>query len=331
MLDRLRIGILGAARIAPTALIAPSRQIPEVDIVAIAARDPQHAASFARKHQIPRVFSSYDEICADPDLNAVYIPLPNSLHCRWAIKALEAGKHVLCEKPSAANADEAARMAQAAQQADKVLMEAFHYRYHPLAARMKEIVDNDTLGVIRRIDVSMCVPLPLPGDIRYRYDLAGGATMDIGAYAVHMLRLLGGDDLSVTRAQARLASPQVDRWMQADVRWADGKTGRMTCSLFSADLLHLAAHVYGERGELHVVNPLMPQAFSRLTLRTDKGKQVEHFPRISSYEYQLRAFVAAVCHGAPILTGPADAVINMQVIDAIYTQAGLLRRGQEMQ
>ncbi len=150
-MNQLRIGVLSAARIVPSALLSPAKQTPEVIVSGIAARNPQRAQAFARKHHIPRVFASYDELIADPDLDAVYIPLPNGLHAAWTIKALEAGKHVLCEKPFASNAEEAEQMAEAAERSGRVLMEAFHYRYHPLAARMKEIVTSGELGTIRHI------------------------------------------------------------------------------------------------------------------------------------------------------------------------------------
>ncbi len=136
----LRIGVLGAARIAPTALTRPAKQVPEARVLAVAARDPARARKFADKHDVPRVHASYDALLADPEIDAVYNPLPNALHCEWTIKALEAGKHVLCEKPMASNAREAERMAEAAEKTGLVLAEAFHYRYHPLAARMREII-----------------------------------------------------------------------------------------------------------------------------------------------------------------------------------------------
>ncbi|HEV2655369.1 MAG TPA: Gfo/Idh/MocA family oxidoreductase, partial [Ktedonobacteraceae bacterium] len=125
-MDQLRIGVLGAARIVPSALLSPARQVPEASVVTLGARDTRKAQEFARKHQIPRVATSYDDVLADPEVDAVYIPLPNNLHARWTLQALKAGKHVLCEKPFAANADEAEEMARAAEQSGKVVMEAFH-------------------------------------------------------------------------------------------------------------------------------------------------------------------------------------------------------------
>jgi predicted dehydrogenase len=323
----LRIGILGAARIAPMALVRPSLQVPEAVVSAVAARDVARARAFAAKHGIARTLPSYDALVTDPEIDAVYNPLPNSLHCEWTIRALEAGKHVLCEKPLASNTEEAERMAAAARRTGRVLMEAFHYRYHPLAARVRAILDSGELGNIRHIEAHMCIPLPLPGDIRYRYDLAGGATMDTGCYAINLVRFLAGAEPTVTRAEARLSSPQVDRYMTADFSFSDGASGRMTCSLFSAWLLRISAAVRGDAGELSVFNPVVPHLYHRLRVQTTSGIRVERLPGDATYTHQLRAFVAAVREGAPVPTDPSDATANMRVIDAVYRAAGLNPRG----
>ncbi len=324
----LRIGILGAARIVPTAVLTPARSVPEVAVTAIAARDPNRARAYAARHGIPRALASYDELVDDPDIDAVYNPLPNGLHCAWTLRALASGKHVLCEKPLASNAAEARQMEQAAERAGKVLMEAFHWRYHPLAARMIDIVAGGSLGRVRRIETNMCVPLILPGNIRYDYGLGGGATMDTGCYAVHMLRHLAGAEPEVTRAEARLSSPKVDRCMTADVTFADGRTGRVRCSMFSWTLFDISARVVGDEGEMRVFNQVAPQFYHRLTVRTAKGKRVERVPGRSTYEHQLRAFADSVNHGTPVLTSAHDGVANMRVIDRIYEKAGLPLRGQ---
>ncbi len=326
-MSAIRIGVLGAARIVPAALISPARAVDEVEVTAIAARDPKRAAAFAKKHGIPRVHASYEALLADPEIDAVFNPLPNSLHCAWTVRALDAGKHVLCEKPFAANAAEAETMAAAAARAKRVLMEAFHYRHHPLAHRMIAIVRSGTLGTIRHIETNMCVPLPLPGNIRYDYALAGGATMDTGAYAVHMLRHLAGAEPEVTHAEARLSSPRVDRWMTASFAFADGRTGKMTCSLFSSTLLRISAKVIGDRGEMFVFNPVLPQLYHRLKVRTPEGTRIERVPGRPTYEHQLRAFANSVLTGAPVLTSAEDAIANMRVIDRIYEKAGLPVRG----
>lgn len=246
-MEPVRIGILGAARIVPSSLIKPAQQVAEVTVAGIAARDSARAQAFARKHSIPNVFASYDALLADPAINAVYIPLPNGLHAPWTLRALEAGKHVLCEKPFASNAAEAEQMAEAAQQSQLVLMEAFHYRYHPLAARMKEIVTSGELGALRLIEAWLCFPLFSRRDIRYNLSLAGGATMDAGSYTINVLRFLAGEEPEVMQAVARLASPEVDRRMDAEMRFPSGVTGHITASLLSRTLLRIGVRVTGER------------------------------------------------------------------------------------
>ena len=325
---RVRIGTLGAARITPGALIKPAREVPGVEVVAVAARDPARAEKFARKRGIPKVHATYEDLVADPEIDAIYNPLPNGLHAEWTLNAIAAGKHVLCEKPFTANAPEAETVARAADATGLVVMEAFHYRYHPLAQRMHDVVAGGELGSPEHIEVWMCIPLPFFKDIRYQYDLAGGATMDVGSYTVHQLRLLGGDEPEVTVARARLQSPNVDRWMQADVRWPQGHTGRMTCALWSSTPLRLTIRVKAERGELRVFNQTGPQFYHRFTLITDGAKRREKFPRKATYTYQLESFTSAVLHGTPVLTPPADAVQNMRVIDAVYRAAGLPIRGE---
>jgi predicted dehydrogenase len=326
----LRIGILGAARIAPMAVIRPALQLPEAVVVAVAARDPARAGGFAAKHGILRVHSTYDALIEDPEIDAVYVPLPNSLHCEWTIRALEAGKHVLCEKPMASNAAEAERMAAAAQRTGRVLVEAFHWRYHPLAERMKAVVDSGELGAIRHIEAHLCIPLLLPGDIRYRLDLAGGALMDAGCYPVSIVRFLAGAEPEITAAHAQLSSPGVDRAMQADLRFPDGRTGRITCSLLSPILLRASVKVRGDKGELAVLNPIAPQLYHHLTVRTASATRRERLRGDGSYTCQLRAFVRAVREGVEVPTGPDHGVANMRVIDAIYSKAGLQPRGARL-
>ncbi|KUH94632.1 oxidoreductase [Mycobacterium sp. IS-1556] len=319
----VRIGILGAARIAPLALINPAKKNADVVVAAVAARDVSRAQAVATKHGIPRVHDSYDALLDDPDLDAVYNPLPNSLHGKWTRNALTAGKHVLCEKPFTANAAEAREIAELAGKSDRVVMEAFHYRYHPLALRIEEIIASGELGKLERVESAFSYPLPKFSDIRYDYSLAGGATMDVGCYAVHMVRTFGGATPEVVSAQAKLRDPQVDRAMTAELQFADGHTGRIRCSMWSSDLIALSAKVVGDLGEvrLRVLNPVAP--FSRLSVRSAEGKRVERFPWRSSYDYQLDAFAAAVLRGEPVKTTPEDAIENMTVIDEIYRAAGL--------
>ncbi len=327
--DTLHIGILGAARIAPQALVKPARALGQAEVTAVAARDPDRATRFAAKHGIPTVHRSYDELLADESIQAVYNPLPNGLHAEWTRRALDAGKHVLCEKPLTANAAEAEDVAEHARRSGLVLMEAFHYRYHPVAARMRDIVRGGQLGSVEHIETSMCIPLPLPKDIRYRYDLAGGAVMDVGCYALHMNRLLAGEEPEVLAARVKLARADVDRWARADLRYPSGTTGTMTCALLSSQLLKIGIRVAGSEGTLTVFNPTGPHFGYRMVVHRPGGRERIRVDgaRTPTYTYQLEAFCAAVQDGAPVLTPPADSIANMRAIDAVYRAAGLPVRG----
>ncbi|HJQ83025.1 MAG TPA: Gfo/Idh/MocA family oxidoreductase, partial [Candidatus Binatia bacterium] len=289
---------------------------------AIAARDADRARRFAARHGIPRVHPSYEALLADPELDAVYVPLPNALHCRWTIQALEAGKHVLCEKPFAATAAEAEAMAAAAARTGRVLVEAFHYRYHPLFARLQAIIAAGEIGDVRHVEAHLCFPLPFRGDIRYRADLAGGALMDAGCYPVHFLRHLCAAEPEVLDARAKWTPGGVDRCMEARLAFPGGRTARLTCSLFSAWVVRASARVVGSAGQIAVLNPFVPQIYHRLRTVTPRGSRVERVAGAPTYDCQLRAFVAAVRDGAAVPTGPDDAIRNMRAFEAIYAAAG---------
>ncbi len=323
----VRIGILGAARIAPAAIVKPARDSEDAEVVAVAARDRSRADAYAAKHGIPRVFDSYADLLADPAIDAVYNPLPNGLHAEWTIAALEAGKHVLCEKPFTNNATESERVAAVADRTGLVVMEAFHYRYHPLAHRMRALVEEGDLGTLEHVETALCFPLPKFSDIRYQYDLGGGATMDVGAYTVHLARLLGLEEPTVTSATAKLRTPDVDRAMRAELAFPSGHTGRITCSMWSRDVLKTFVRARGTRGELHVINPTSPQMWHRMRVKIDGVTRTERFSRRPTYEFQLDAFTGAVLRGEPTLTPPSDSIANMRVIDAIYIAAGMQPRG----
>ena len=326
-MSELRIGLLGAARIAKNALMRPAAHVPEVTVGAIAARDPQRARAYATKHGIARVHASYDDLINDPDLDAIYNPLPNGLHAEWTLKALAAGKHVLCEKPFTSNAAEARVVAEAARASRLVVSEAFHYRYHPLAEKMRSIAHSGELGTIRSVSTALCFPLPRFNDIRYDYDLAGGAMMDAGCYALSCLRMLGPGEPTLVSATAKLQSPKVDRAMSADFRFDDGAVGHLDASMWSRTLLKISAHVVGDRAEMRVFNFVGPHYVNRLTVKADGAKRSERVAGEATYTHQLRAFAGAVLRDEPNLTPPEDAVLNMALIDEIYNAAGLPVRG----
>jgi predicted dehydrogenase len=207
-------------------------------------------------------------------------------------------------------------------------MEAFHWRYHPMAARLLEIIAGGEVGAVRHLEATLAFPLPRFADIRWQLDLAGGATMDAGCYAIHIVRTLAGGEPEVVAARAKLLRPEVDRRMEADLRFPDGRTARITASMLSLQpLLRISARIVGDEGDVRVLNPLAPQHFNRIVVRAGGRRRVEHAPRTPTYRYQLEAFAAAVLDGTPVPTGGADAVANMRVIDAVYEKAGLHQRG----
>jgi predicted dehydrogenase len=325
----IRVGVLGAARIAPLAIVRPACVVPGVAVTAIAARDRSRAQTFASKHGIATVHSSYDDLVADPDIDAIYIPLPNGLHTQWTLKAIAAGKHVLCEKPFTANAAEAEQVAGAAEASDVVVMEAFHYRYHELAKRMHAIAHDGTIGDVRSIRTWLCFPLPKFSDIRYDYELAGGATMDC-CYPVHAMRMLGPGEPEVVSATAKIlrrSGGKIDRAMSAHFRFPGGAVGRSEASMWSWRVLRVAAHVEGTKGEMKALNFVAPQIYNSLKVTVDGRTTRERVRGDASYVAQLKAFVAAVRDGAPFPTTPRDAVATMRLIDDIYRAAGLPLRG----
>jgi predicted dehydrogenase len=325
----LRVGVLGAARIAPLAIVKPARVVPGVAVTAVAARDQSRAQAFASKHEIPKVHVTYDDLVADPDIDAIYIPLPNGLHAEWTLKAIAAGKHVLCEKPFTANAAEAEHVADVAEASDVVVMEAFHYRYHELAERMRSVVHDGWIGDVQRVRTWLCFPLPKFSDIRYDYSLAGGATMDC-CYPVHAMRLLGPGEPEVVSASAKAlgrSEGRIDRAMTTHFRFASGAVGRSEASMWSHRLLRVAAHVEGTRGRMKVLNYVAPQIYNSLKVTVNGKTTRERVRGDASYVAQLKAFVAAVRDGTPFPTTPRDAVVTMRLLDDIYRAAGMPLRG----
>ena len=203
-------------------------------------------------------------------------------------------------------------------------MEAFHYRYHPLARRMRDIVESGELGTIRRVETALCFPLPKFSDIRYQYDLAGGATMDVGTYTVHMARLLGGEEPEVVSATPKLRTPDVDRAMRAELSFPSGHTGRMTCSMWSSWILQTYARVTGDRGELHVINPtvaaaLAPHAGEGRRPRADREVHAQADVRVPAR--------SVLCRGA---AGRADAHSPIRLgREHARARRDLRRRGHE--
>jgi predicted dehydrogenase len=341
--NAIRIGILGAARIAPSALIFPARLNKDVKVVAVAARDEQKAKSFAKKHNIPKVHTSYDDLINDPEVDAIYNPLPNGLHFEWTMKALDAGKHILCEKPMASNEQEAKQMADKAVEKHKVLMEAFHYKYHPAVQYVKNLIDSGHIGAVKSISASMKLPLWIykfefgPNDIRFNYDLAGGITMDGGCYTINVMRHMMGKEPIVTEAKPGLLKPQVDYKMDYKLNF-DGVEGTGQVDFKASGLMpKMDLDVIGTEGQINLSNFVLPQMMHSIKIKTNSGTETKciYGNNDTSYGNQLKAFINEIrkSEKQPYneelknLSSAEDAVKNMKVIDDIYTKAGLKLRG----
>jgi len=326
----IQFGTLGAARITPRALIYPCMDEPRTFIRCIAARDRDRAAAFAAHHGIPEICSSYEEVVNHPKVNAVYNPLQITAHHEWSIKALQAGKHVLCEKSFASNTLEAEEMAVVAEENGLVIMDAFHYRYHPLFIRAKEIVDSGELGDLVKVDAAFHVPVPVDGGIRTTYELGGGVTMDIGCYPISWVRHITGEEPAEISATAVVGPPQVDLMLEADMVFPSGIKGHISGDMREGVGFKAELTVVGTKGQMKVSNPLVPQNGHRIEVQIGAETRVEYRDRRPTYGYQLDAFIAAVEDGQPLLTGPDDAIKQMRTIDRCYESAGLPVRGLQL-
>ncbi|WP_405905718.1 MULTISPECIES: Gfo/Idh/MocA family protein [unclassified Streptomyces] len=323
--EPLRIGVLGAARITENSLIGPARSTGH-RVVAVAARDRSRAQAYAAAHGVERVADSYADLLADPEVEVVYNPLANGLHGPWNLAALAAGKHVLSEKPSASNAEEAAEVREAAAKAGTVFMEAFHYLFHPVTRRLHEILASGELGELRRVETVVAIPAPPDTDPRWSLELAGGAVMDLGCYSLHAVRMLapwagGAPRLVSARGGERAGAPGVDEWLDADLAFPGGATGSARCHM-AYDELEMSCRIVGSRGEATAPNFVLPHRDDRVVVRTGDGERTERLGTRSSYTYQLDAFAARVRGGAPLPLDADDALATMTLIDECYRAAG---------
>jgi predicted dehydrogenase len=331
MSDLIRIGILGTGNIAARAVLGPVRQVTEVAVVAVASRDSNKAAAYAAANSIPR-HCDYDGLLADPNVDVVYITLPNGLHAEWSIRALEAGKHVLCEKPMASNEAEAKAIAETVRRTERVFMEAFHFPYHPFFKRVRDMLDTRAIGRMTHVNAEFEIPgsfIPA-GDHRLSYAMAGGALMDAGCYPLYALRLLAAEVESVASASAELDSTdaQVDLRMRANLALAGGIGADFVTSFLAKDKPTVDLVLTGEDGRLVVKLLVLPHLGATLRLEW-RGQVYEEFAESTpSYEYQLRELVRSVSKGAPVLTSADGGALNMRAIDSIYSKAGLHIRGQ---
>jgi predicted dehydrogenase len=327
--EPLRIGVLGAARISELSIVGPA-EATGARLVAVAARHRDRAETFARAHGIERVHASYADVIADPEVEAIYNPLANSLHAPWNKAAILAGKHVLTEKPFASNTTEAASVRDLARGRSLVLFEGLHYLYHPLMKRLMSLLGDGELGALRRVESTMLMTAPPADDPRWSLALAGGSLMDLGCYALHAQRVLGdfagGEPRLVTaRGAERAGAPCVDEWAEAHLEFPSGATGVARCSMVSQHW-DMSLRVLGTTGEAFIPDFLYQKYDDRIIIRSGSGERTEHCGNRTSYTYQLQAFIDAVRDGAPYRTDADDAVATMSLIDDCYRAIGLAPR-----
>ncbi len=322
----IRLGLLAASRIAVPAVVEPVALVDGVELAAVAARDLGRAREAATTWGADRAHGSYEELLADADIDAVYIGTPASLHREWAVAAIEAGKHVLCEKPFAANADDARRIADAARAGDVVVMEAFHWRYHPYAEQIRGVIDSGALGRLDRIEAVFDIPdgRIARDDIRWNLSIGGGATMDLGCYPIQWVRFAAGADPDGVSAVAVCPVDGVDGSLVAELRWPSGLTGSIGSSMIAdGDETVIFLRVAGERGTMTATNPLAPQnGGAELTVESADGTETQEVERSATYFHQLVAFRDAIVDGAAFPTTADDGVRNMEIVDACYRAAG---------
>jgi predicted dehydrogenase len=321
--DTLRWGILSTADIARTKVIPGMRKAKRCSIAAIASREAGRAEAVALELGIPRAHASYEALLADPEVDAVYIPLPNHLHSEWAIASARAGKHVLCEKPLALTSSDAARMVGAAETAGVLLMEAFMYRLHPSWVAVRELVAAGRIGRLVAVQSWFSYYNDDPSNIRNIRDFGGGALFDIGCYNVNLSRLLfGGEPVRVEASIVRDAGSGVDILTSGLLEFEDG-VATFTCSTRAED--DQRVHIYGTQGRISIEIPfnIPPDRPTHVFLTSGGDPPVSPaterltFETADPYTVEAERFAAAVRAGGPAPVPPADAVANLRVIEQL--------------
>jgi predicted dehydrogenase len=319
------LGILGAAGIAPAVVIRPAARRDDVVVGAVAAR--RGARAYADRHGIERSYDGYAALLADPTVDVVYNALPPSLHARWTIAALEAGKHVLCEKPFTMDAAEAAQVVATAERCDRRAIEAFHDHYHPLSGWVRDFLSGPGVGTVRRVEAVFTGATPFdPASIRHDPSLGGGALMDLGCYPIHWVRAGFRAEPDVRAARAVLNPLGADLEIEADLELPGGVPVRLHASMSEGVPLASTLTVEGDRGVLQVENIVFPANGHSIRTEIDGVPRRRTVAGEETYDHQLAAVLDALATGAPLPTEGADPVANMVVIDAVYAAAGVRGR-----
>jgi D-xylose 1-dehydrogenase (NADP+, D-xylono-1,5-lactone-forming) len=319
----LRLGILSTARINGAAVLGPARESDRVEVVAVASRHAERARAYALEHGIPRAHGSYEALVADDAVDAVYISAPNSLHVEWSVRALEAGKHVLCEKSFAAAEADAGRAFDAADAADRVLMEAFSWRHHPQVDLLLGLVEDGAIGELRLVRGSFSFTLTSLGDVRMRPELGGGALLDVGCYCVHGARQVAGEPESV-EADAVFAATGVDVRITGTMRFPGD-----VLAVFDAafDLPRRAAlEVVGSEGAITLTDPWIAREPAVLLQRAGADVERIEVEPADRFAVQLEHFRSVVAREAEPLLGRDDAVGQARALEALLRSAAEPRR-----
>jgi len=316
---RLRWGILGTASIATRRLVPALHASARNEPVAIASRDQSRATAFAAANGIARSFSSYEALLADDTIDAVYIPLPNHLHLEWSLRAIDAGKHVLCEKPIGLNASEALALRDAANaHAELTVMEAFMYRCHPRWATVRQMVAEGIIGELGTVHTIFSYDNRDPANVRNIAELGGGAWLDIGCYGVSVARwLFGREPLSVHGTMEIDPAFNTDRLTSAVLDFGRG-TATVTCATQLA--WHQAVSIHGSKGRIEIPLPFNPPGDqpTEIVLHRDGALEEIVFDACDQFTQEVDQFAAAVLDDAPVPVSLDDSVGNMAALDAIH-------------
>jgi predicted dehydrogenase len=322
----VRWGVLGAANIALTKVIPAIEATAHSRVVAIASRDGAKARAAATSLGIPRAYGSYEELIADAEVDAIYNPLPNHLHVPWSVRAADAGKHVLCEKPVAMSADEAKSLRAARDRNRVVVAEAFMARCHPQWLEVKRRVDAGTIGELRLVSGHFSYFRRDPNDVRSHVEFGGGALMDIGCYPITFSRwLFGAEPVEVVAQIDRDPDMKVDRLASALLRFP---TGQATFASAGQLISYQKMSVFGTTGRLEVEIPFNAPADRRCRVFVDDGSQLGglaatpiDFPAVDQYTLQADRFVDAIRGVGDVPVSIDDAIANMAVMDALFRSA----------
>ncbi|HKJ00920.1 MAG TPA: Gfo/Idh/MocA family oxidoreductase [Longimicrobiales bacterium] len=318
---KLRWGVLGTANIGRAAVNPAIQASRNGALLAVASRDEERAGAFARAAGIPRSYGSYESLLDDPDIDAVYVPLPNSLHREWVLRAAAAGKHILCEKPLGLTEEECREMADAAAGVGVTLMEAFMYRFHPRMARVVEMAQTGAVGAVGAIRSVFTFRLRSQDNIRLSPELGGGALMDVGCYCVNVSRTVAGAEPVAVQARANWAPSGVDAELAGTLHFADGLLAHFDCALTLER--REVCEVAGSEGVLSVPSAFLPGT-DDVVIEELRGRapEVRHLvPGVDEYRLMVEHFADAVLLGTSVRYDAYEAALNMRVIEGLYRSA----------